>query len=164
MKKSLIGAIALTALVLLPACGSKNSDSQADSAAFAANQPVESGIYNATAYDITGDDARHGKFDGRIIVALSPSQSALYVYENGNRTKINYSVVLERPFEKGDSGVYRAVDMKGKPVIVDTDSAVFTLTFEKNTQQVTIDFDKTPRSTGSAMDMMERMNEQFKKK
>lgn len=167
MKKTFISGLALVALALFSACGSKGSDNgaanaEADTAAFAENQPVESGIYDASAYVITGENAREGKFDGRVIVALSPEQSALYVYENGNRAKINYSVVLERPFEKGDSGIYRTVDVKGKPVVVTTDS-VYTLTFDKNAQQVKIDFSNSPRTTGSAIDMLERMNEQLKK-
>lgn len=168
MKKTFIIGLAVAALTIFCACGSKGSgdntsESTAENAAFAKNQPVESGIYDASAYQITGTNEREGKFDGRVIVALSPERSALYVYENGNRAKINYSIVLDRPFEKGDSGIYRSADTKGAPVVITADS-IYSLTFEKNSQKIKIDFDKSPRSTGSAVEMLKRMNEQLKNK
>lgn len=168
MKKTFISGLAVAALTIFCACGSKGSgdktsESAAENAAFAENQPVESGIYDASAYQITGANEREGKFDGRVIVALSPERSALYVYENGNRAKINYSIVLDRPFEKGDSGIYRSADTKGSPVVITVDS-IYSLTFGKKSQKVKIDFDKSPRTTGSAVEMLERMNEQLKNK
>lgn len=92
-----------------------------------------------------------------MLIALSPEQSALYVYENGNRAKIDYKVVLERPFEKNDSGVYVSADSKGKPVTISTDSTFYTLTFDKNESKISIDFDKTPKSTGTAIEVLERI-------
>ncbi len=161
--KILFAALTALALTCTTSCGSKGgetatSDSTVtDTAAFDESQPVASGQYDATAYDITGPSARSGKFDGRMLIALSPEQSALYVYENGNRAKIDYKVVLERPFEKNDSGVYVSADSKGKPVTISTDSTFYTLTFDKNESKIRIDFDKTPKSTGTAMEVLEKI-------
>ena len=168
MRKSIFTGLVAATLLLTSACGSKENSQKAttevDTAAFAQSQPMESGIYDATAYVITGENARDGKFDGRVIVALSPEQSALYVYENGNRVKIKHAVVLDKPFEKGDSNIYRTVDNKGKPVVVNTDSTVNTLTFDKDAQQYKIEFNKDARTKGSAMEMYERINEQIQNK
>lgn len=157
----------MAALTLaMASCGgnkaaSDNEEKKVDDAAFYATQPVASGQYRAVSYDITGDSGRKGKFDGRIIMALSPEQSGLYVYENGNRAKIEYKVVLQKPFEKGDSGIYRTVDLNGLPVTVSTDSTIYTLNFEKNKNKVSIGFESEPMSTGTALEMMERMAKQI---
>lgn len=162
--KMLFITLACAAMVGLTGCGGTggsktDSDSiAADTPAFVENQPLESGQYDATAYDIKGDNARSGKFDGRILFSLSPEQSAIYVYENGNRAKIDYLVMLAHPFEKGDSGIYVSADNKGKPVTVSTDS-VYTLRFEKGNSNLCIEFDKTPRSTSSAIDVLQRIQE-----
>ncbi|MFG6427395.1 hypothetical protein [Lepagella muris] len=168
MKKTSVFSF-FAALLLFVSCGGTTKDSNADSAvvneeAFSASQPVESGIYDATRYDIQGPNARKGKFDGRVIFTISPEQSAFYVYENGNRTKIDYKVILGKPFEQGDSGIYRSVDVKGLPVTIVPDSADYVLNFEKGETKVAIGFDKKPRNTYSAVEAIERMNEQIQKK
>ena len=166
MKKSVLflGAVLAFALV---GCGQKGASSgdetKQDEAAFAANQPMESGTYQADYYDITGPNARKGHFDGRVLVSLSPEVSALYVYENGNHAKIDYLVMLSKPFEKGDSGIYRALDKEGKTVTVKTDS-VYSLSFDKKDSQVTINFEKNPLSTQPAMNVIEKINELKTKK
>ena len=120
------------ALLLFVSCGGSKEKAAAtpvDDDAFYATQPLHSGLYDATSYDIEGTNARKGKFDGRVFFSLSPELSAIYVYENGNRTKIDYKVVLEKPFEKGDSGIYRSVDVMGLPVILAPDSTDYVLKF-----------------------------------
>ncbi len=155
-------------LLLLAACGG-NTKENAESApvdddAFYSTQPVHSGLYNAVSYDITGgSNPRKGKFDGRLFITLSPETSALYVFENGNRTKIDYKVVLEKPFEKGDSGVYRTVDVNGLPVTIAPNSLDYILSFEKNKAKVEIGFESKPKSTGTAFEILERMNEAIQK-
>ena len=157
------------ALLMFVSCGGSKEKAAAapvDDDAFYATQPVHSGLYDATSYDIQGANARKGKFDGRIFISLSAdttSASAIYVYENGNRTKIDYKVVLKRPFEKGDSGIYRTVDVKGLPVVIAPDSTDLVLKFEKNNANVAIGFNKNPRNTWSALETLERMNEQIQK-
>ena len=122
---------------------------------------MESGEYLADSYDITGKNERSGKFDGRILVSLSPEQSALYVYENGNRAKIDYKILLSKPFEKGDSGIYVSSDTKGKTVTISTDSTSYTLSFDKNESNIKIGFDKTPKTTGTAVEMLERITKKL---
>lgn len=164
MKKLLyIGMIA--ASMFAWSCGSNSGKTEnADSVESQIPvQPVESGHYSASYYDISGTNARKGKFDGRMYVALGKDQSAIYVYENGNRAKIDYMILLEKPFEKNDSGFYKTADSKGAPVIMYTDSATYKLTFEKGESNVTIDFDRNPLSTSSAFEIIEKINEQKSK-
>lgn len=130
---------------------------------FAENQPLESGQYRAVNYDITGANPRKGRFDGRVMFSLSPEQSGIYVYENGNRAKIDYKLVLKTPFEKGDSGVYKATDVNDLPVVVAPDSIGYQLSFEKNKNVVRIGIDSVPMHTGSPLEMMERISAQIKK-
>lgn len=155
------------AMILFVACGGASKEkaeaTPVDDEAFYATQPLHSGLYDATSYDIEGTNARKGKFDGRVFFSLSPKQSAIYVYENGNRTKIDYKLVLDKPFEKGDSGIYRSVDVKGLPVILAPDSTDYLLTFEKPGVKVTIGVDKKPRNTWNALETTEKMTEQMQK-
>lgn len=156
----------LAAMFIFVACGGnkeKAAPAPVDDDAFYATQPVHSGLYDAFSYDIQGTNARKGKFDGRVFFTLSPEQSAIYVYENGNRTKIDYKVVLEKPFVEGDSGIYRSVDVKGLPVTIVPDSANLVLNFEKPGVKVAIGFDKKPRNTFNALEALEKMNEQIQK-
>lgn len=156
------------AMLLFVSCGGGSKEKAAsapvDDDAFYATQPVHSGLYDATSYDIQGQNARKGKFDGRIFFTLNPDtamKSAIYIYENGNRAKIDYKIVLDRPFEKGDSGVYKTVDAKGLPVVIAPDSTDFVLKFEKGSTKVEIGFDKAPRNTWPALETLERMNKQI---
>ena len=165
--KSIFGLFSFMLLVSSCGAGGDKKETSAsvavDDEAFYATQPVHSGLYNAVSYDITGTNPRKGKFDGRLFVTLSPETSAFYVYENGNRTKIDYKVVLEKPFEKGDSGIYRTVDINGLPVTITPDSVDYVLSFEKNKSQVKIGFESAPKSTGSAFEILQRMNEAVQK-
>lgn len=151
-------------MLALNSCGNSNSNKtegeetvKADEA-FYESQPVESGLYDANYYDIVGPNARRGKFDGRIYFSLSPETSAINVFENGNRTKIDYLVVLPKPFEKNDSGIYVTTDKKDNPVCVVPDS-VYTLKFIHFSDTVSIGFSPKPRHTGTAIEILEKIND-----
>lgn len=155
------------AVLALASCGNSASKQQAaeeeaEAAAFYDAQPVESGIYDATYFDIKGKDSRKGQFDGRVIYSLSPEQSAIFVYENGNRTKIKHVLLLKVPFEKGDS-TYSATDAKGLPVEVSNDSTNNYINYIANSDTVRITFNKTPRSTYTPIEALEKINEQAQK-
>ena len=152
----------------LSACGGGSSTKTEEKAgvddeAFYATQPVHSGLYDADYYDITGANARKGRFDGRIYFSLSPETSAFYVFENGNRTKIDYIVNLKKPFERGDSGIYYSEDTKDRPVTLNTDSTAYVLTFQRPGEDYKITFNSKPRHTGSALEILEKMAAQKKK-
>lgn len=145
----------------------KSTDSaqelQKDDEAFYQTQPLHSGLYDADSYDITGPNARKGRFDGRIFFSLSPETSAFYVFENGNRTKIDYLVSLAHPFEKGDSGIYTTMDSKERPVTIYSDSTGYFLTFQRSGEDLKIGFNPKPRYEGSAVEILEKMSAQKKK-
>lgn len=154
--------------ILLMACsGNKQSDSKSemsvDDETFYESQPVRSGLYDAETYNMTGKTDKKGHFDGRIYFSLSPDMSAFYVFENGNRTKIDYLLTLKHPFERGDSGVFRTVDAKDLPVTLTPDTALYYLNFQRGGEDVTIGFNPKPRHTGTAVEIMEKMAAQKKK-
>ena len=157
-------------LLTFNSCGNKSTaneeqrENKVDDDAFYATQPVKSGLYDADYYDITGTNARKGRFDGRIYFTLSPETSALYVFENGNRTKIDYLIALQKPFEKGDSGVYKTFDTKDRPVTISTDSTMYVLDFQRGAENVEIIFNPKPRHTGTAIEILEKINAQKSKK
>lgn len=165
-----LGGIVMMAFVSLSlySCGGgaakSAEENKVDDDNFYSTQPLHSGLYDADYYDITGTNARKGHFDGRIYFSLSPETSALYVFENGNRTKIDYIVPLSSPFEKGDSGKYNSVDLKDNPVVLNTDSTVYSVDFQKGTDNFKIYFSPKPRHTGSAVEILEKMNAQKNKK
>lgn len=74
------------ALLMFVSCGGSKEKAAAapvDDDAFYSTQPVHSGLYDATSYDIQGVNTRKGKFDGRIFISLSAdtaSASAIYIY------------------------------------------------------------------------------------
>lgn len=153
-------------LFVLASCGgatTKQEEGQKDDEAFYKTQPVHSGLYDVDYYDIAGTNARKGPFDGRLYVALSPYMSTLYVFENGNRTKIDYLVNLSKPFEKNDSGVYVTTDKNDLPVTIAPDSAKYVLTFTRNGDEMKYNFSPTPRQTGNALDIMESIANQKNK-
>lgn len=130
---------------------------------FYKTQPVESGLYDADYYDFQGPNPRKGHFDGRIYFSLSPELSAFYVFENGNRTKIDYTVKLEKPFEKNDSGIFVSEDSKNRPVSITPDSTFMALKFQFSNDTIQINFDPKPRHTGSPVEILEKMNAQKEK-
>lgn len=151
-------AVAVGMLVNVSCGGKKETGGEAQEVStFYADQPVESGIYIANRYDISGENARKGRFDGRVYFSLAPDHSAIYVCENGNRTKISYYLKLEQPFAPADSGRFAAKDSKGAPVIVTPTDSVYTLSFDRDDTKVVIDFDKTPKTTGTPVDILEQI-------
>lgn len=142
----------------------KNQEAEAQAAneTFLAEQPVESGVYDATYFDIKGKESRKGQFDGRVIYSLSPDQNAIFVYENGNRTKIKHILMLDKPFQKQDS-VYVAVDKTGIPVTVGNDSTNMVIDYIANGDTVTITFNPKPRNTYTALEALEKIKEQASK-
>ncbi len=162
---SIIAAALLSLMFAACSGGAKEqkSETPVDDEAFYSTQPVTSGQYRAVRYDIAGEKARKGMFDGRVLISLSPEQSGMYVFENGNRAKIDYKIVLKQPFEKGDSGVFRTVDVNDLPVTISADSTLYTLSFEKNKHQVNISFEQEPMNTGTALEIMERISAQIQK-
>lgn len=178
MKKviKLFGVFAMIMFMASSCGGNASKESANDSVAeastpeeneaFYATQPVHSGTYIANSYDISGegDKARKGRYDGRIIFTLTPkATSAFYVYENGNRTKIAYKVILKQPFEKGDSGIYRTVDVNDLPVTINTDSTEYYLSFQKKDEMVKIGFDSKPKNSTNAFEALEDMNKELQK-
>lgn len=151
----------------MASCGNSASkeqaaETEAQSEEFYAAQPVESGVYDASYFDIQGKDSRKGQFDGRVIFSLSPDQSAILVYENGNRTKIKHVIMLKVPFEKGDS-TWSATDAKGLPVIVSSDSTSNFIDYVANSDTVKITFNKEPRTKYTPFEALEKINELAKK-
>lgn len=161
-------AVMGVAAALVAGCGGNKAKEEAEQQAarqleFEQTQPLESGMYRAVHYDISGDKGRKGSFDGRMLVALTPDQSVMYVYENGNRAKIDYRVIIEKPFEHRDS-LYGATDTSGNPVTLKGDSTQWTLAFDRNGQTVAIELEKTPMSTAPASEMMQRIATALQKK
>ena len=136
----------------------QEAEANIDDNTFYESQPVKSGLYDATYFDITGTNDRKGQFDGRIYFSLAPEMSAIKVFENGNRTKIDCTITLQKPFEKGDSGIYKTVDKKDRPVIVNTsDSANYTLDFQYSGNDYKITFSPKARYEASAMEILEKI-------
>lgn len=151
-------------LLILGSCGGsktadQESEEQNNEAAFLESQPLGSGLYDATYYDITGENSRKGQFDGRVYFAVSPELTAIYVFENGNRTKISYYLAMKKPFEKNDEGTYTGTDSNGGTILLVPDSTSYNLKFDKGENKVDITFNKDPRSTGDYMQILEKINE-----
>ena len=152
--------------LVMASCGGNASKEKeaaaAQSEAFYAEQPVESGIYEATYFNIKGKDARKGQFDGRVIYALSPEQSAILVFENGNRTKIKHLTMIETPFAKSDS-IYKATDAKGMPVTVGNDTTMMLLKYIANGDTVTITFNPKALNTYEPIEALTKIKDQAQK-
>lgn len=154
-------------LLAMASCGG-NKQSAADSTAVEeatvmAEQPVESGIYDATYFDIKGKNARKGQFDGRVIYSVAPEQTAILVYENGNRTKIKHIIMLSAPLAKNDT-VYTSTDAKGNLVTLSSDSASYTINYVANSDTVSITHNQKVRNTYSALEALEKIHEEAAKK
>ncbi len=160
-----IKILCLSSLLLaLGSCGNSQKAAEETTApdeTFYAAQPIESGIYDATYFNIKGKDNRKGAFDGRVIVSISPKQNAMFVYENGNRTKIKHIVMLDAPFEKGD-GSYTAAS-KGAPVSLATDSANYIVNYINNNDTVTITFNRQARSKYEPLEALKKIQEEASK-
>lgn len=158
--------MALGAALLLGACGGKNEskNEQTDRAAetFASSQPLASGEYRAVSFQYGDLQSDRNRFDGRIIVALSPDNSGIYIYENGNRTDFKATIALSKPFEKKDS-IYVAYDRAGKPVSVIKGTENDTLVFVKrDTITTKVAFERKPMAELSASAAWERISAKIK--
>lgn len=166
MKALKLFALAGVAFAMASCGGNANkeqaAEAEAEAEAFYAAQPVESGVYDATYFDIKGKDTRKGQFDGRVIYSLSPDQSAIFVYENGNRTKIKHVIMLKVPFEKADS-TYIATDAKDLPVVLSSDTTNNYLNYIVNSDTVKITFNQSPRSTYTPLEALEKIHEAAQK-
>lgn len=160
MKKTLfILAVGLT--FFMGACGSnaeKEGEHVMTPEEFEENRPFESGTYQVNYYDITGENERKGHFDGRMLASLDPEVGVLYFFENGNRAKIKYRIILDKPFEKGEDGIYVARDKDGNLVIVSSDSTSH-INFKKNDSKIRLDFDIKPINTQPAKDVLDKIYE-----
>lgn len=117
MKKKFLFGAAIAAM-MMTACGGNKSESKADAAdpaEFAASQPLPSGEYRAVSFQDTAANAVRDRFDGRILLALDPDNSGIYIYENGNRTHFKASILLSEPFAAKDS-VFVAKDKDGREI------------------------------------------------
>lgn len=154
-------------LLAMTSCGGNKQDSSdstaVEEAAVMAEQPVESGIYDATYFDIKGKNARKGQFDGRVIYSVAPEQTAILVYENGNRTKIKHIIMLSSPLAKNDT-VYTSTDAKGNMVTLSSDSASYTINYVTNSDTVSITHNQKVRNTYSALEALEKIHEEAAKK
>lgn len=161
MKLFKIIGLSLLSMIIATGCGNNSSKEESTSnekedSSFYQTQPVESGLYDASYYSISGKDEQKGHFDGRIYFSLSPELSAIYVFENGNRTPVDYIISLKAPFEKNDS-VYASTDTKGNSVTIRTDS-IYYLNFKKGDSNISVGFDSKPRHTGTALEILEKIN------
>lgn len=158
--------LSASALVLaMAACGGNSQkaseETAAEEAGFYENQPLESGMYDASYFDIKGKDSRKGAFDGRVIVSVSPEQSAIFVYENGNRTKIKHLLMLDAPLEKADS-LYTSAS-KGLPVTLASDSTDYKVNYISNSDTVTITFSQKARSAYQPLEALQKIQEEASK-
>lgn len=166
MKNLKLSGLCGLAFIIASCGGNANKEKEAeagvDNEAFYAEQPVESGIYDATYFDIKGKNTRKGQYDGRVIYALSPEQSAVFVYENGNRTKIKNLLMLEKGFQKADS-VYTATDAKGNSVTVGNDSINMYINYIANSDTVTITFNPKAKNTYTPIEALAKIKEEASK-
>lgn len=144
----------------------KTEQESTEAVEFYAAQPTDSGVYSATYYSIVekGDTVKKGKFDGRVIVALDPDRSGLYVFENGNRTKIDYRLVLKGSFEETEEDVYKAETQDGKQLTWTENGAEYHLSIETPEKTVTIKINRNPIAMTTAADAWERISRQLNKK
>ena len=157
MKRLIFGAAALVAVMMASCGGNKNENKAEDNSAFAENQPVACGEYRAVSFQKVEAESKRMPFDGRIIFALDPDNSGIYVYENGNRTHFKASVSLTAPFEKQDS-VYVATDAKQQKVEVISGAELDTLVIVKDNAPVKIAFERKAVSTMRATDAWQRIS------
>lgn len=148
---------ALTLMISACSGNSSKQDSTSDESAFAESQPVASGEYRAVSFQDTAASAVRSRFDGRILFALDPQNSGIYVYENGNRTHFKASIALDGSFEKKDS-VFAAKDTKGNEVMVWSGTESDTLLITRAGQPVKIAFDRKPLSELPAREVWTRIS------
>lgn len=162
--KKLLFVSALASLVMFGSCGGNKDkaevSTEAESATFYETQPLESGEYRAVSFTYDEEGERRNSFDGRMLVAVTPESSGIYIYENGNRTKFEARVSLSQPFEKTDS-VYTASDSQNQPVVLVSGSESDTLKVIKGGKGVKIAFEKKPLNVLTPEDAWKRITDKL---
>lgn len=159
MKKNLM-FIAAGVIIALGACTGAKKAGEENASQFAGEQPAESGEYRAVSFQYVDSAMTRMPFDGRIIFALEPGNSGIYVYENGNRTHFTGRVVLKTEFVKTDS-VYTATDTKDREVKVIVGAEIDTLVFPKGGKDVKVAFERKPVSAMPASDAWKRITDKL---
>jgi len=162
MKKLVLLSAATVAMLAASCGGNKSEDKVDDSAEFAASQPLVSGEYRAVSFQDTASSAVRTRFDGRILLALSPDNSGIYIYENGNRTRFKASVSLSAPFEKQDS-IYVAADKDSHAIKLIKGTDIDTLTIYRAGKPVKVAFERKPMSEMTATEVWGRISAQIAK-
>lgn len=104
MKRKFLFMAAVAAMLMTACGGNKTAESESQNAEeFAASQPLPSGEYRAVSFQDTATNAVRERFDGRVLLALDPDNSGIYIYENGNRTHFKASVSLAEAFTASDT-------------------------------------------------------------
>lgn len=157
MKLHLLSILAAGAL-LLSACQSGSSSEGASEvlADFDASQPFLSGEYRVQSFQYTDTTEQRQRFDGRMLAAIAPDGSGLYIYENGNRTKFKQRLAIDRAFQSEDS-VFVAHTQKGEEIRVRRGQGVDTLLCIHAGRPVKIAFETKPMQTASAPEMWKRI-------
>lgn len=143
MKKTIL-YLAFAAMLPLCSCSGKQASSESSATENADYvSPLESGNYRAVSFqygDLVTDRTR---FDGRILMALDPDNSGIYIYENGNRTDFKAAITFSKPFEK-EGELYVAYDSKNRPVTLIQGNENDTLMFTKSDKEVKVAFERKP--------------------
>lgn len=163
MKKLVLLSAAAVAM-LAAACGGNKSESAANdnSAEFAASQPLASGEYRAVSFQDTAADAVRTRFDGRILIALDPDNSGIYIYENGNRTHFKASVPLSEAFTASDT-IFVAKDKEEREIKLWKGADVDTLLVYRAGAPVKVSFERKPMSEMTPADVWTRISTQLSK-
>ena len=159
------------AFLALAACSGNKSTTTEDSsasttdkdAAFYESQPLESGEYRVVSFQDAAPGSARTRFDGRMIISVTPESANLYIYENGNRTKFTAVVALTKPFEKSDS-IYASTDVKNLAVDIIPGTEADTLSFTKAGTPVKVAFERTPMSTFTPMEALQRITDKRSEK
>jgi len=158
--------LAGAAMVALTACSGNGKTAAEDSSAstidkdgaFYETQPLESGEYRVVSFQDAAPGSQRTRFDGRMIISVTPESTNIYIYENGNRTKFSSVIALGSPFEKSDS-LYVSKDVKNQAVDIIPGSENDTLSYTKAGTPVKIAFERKPMSTYTSMEALQRITD-----
>lgn len=162
MKKIFMFMLPLIALCAGACNSSKTEASGEEAAEFATPQPFECGEYRIDSYQFTDTVSPRERFDGRMMVALKPNGSGIYMYENGNRTHFSARITMDGGFEQKDS-IFVATDAKGKDITVKVGEELDTVFYFYKGRPVKIAFEKTPISKAGADEMWRRITDKLSK-
>ena len=160
--KNFIYAGLFTAMLAFASCAGTGKSQSSDSAsageqATAVSMPLESGEYRAVSFQDTVAGAKRTVFDGRLLLALDPDNSAVYIYENGNRTHFKAKAILSKPFAQVDS-VYTTTDSEGREITLIPGNQVDTLLLYRSGKPVKVAFENKPMSVLSPTEVWTRIS------